>query len=182
MRFGIALLRAVVGALFMGHGLQKLAGWFGGHGLDATANAFEGMGLRPGKVHATAAGVAETAGGALLLTGAATPLAAGMLSGTMTVAVRKVHLANGVWVSNGGFEYNAVLLAALFAITAAGPGTAALDEGHAGTGWAVAEYAARLQGAEAIQRYAGSQPAPADDAQDAMETASAQKTPEPAAA
>jgi putative oxidoreductase len=182
MRFGIALLRAVVGALFMGHGLQKLAGWFGGHGLDATANAFEGMGLRPGKVHATAAGVAETAGGALLLTGAATPLAAGMLSGTMTVAVRKVHLANGVWVSNGGFEYNAVLLAALFAITAAGPGTAALDEGHAGTGWAVAEFAAGLLGAEAILRFAGSQPAPADDAQDAMETASAQKTPEPAAA
>jgi putative oxidoreductase len=180
MRFGIALLRAVVGALFMGHGLQKLAGWFGGHGLDATANAFEGIGLRPGKVHATAAGVAETAGGALLLTGAATPLAAGMLSGTMTVAVRKVHLANGVWVTNGGFEYNAVLLAALFAITAAGPGTGAMDESHAGTGWALAEFAAGVLGAEALIRFAGSQPAPARDAQDAMETASAQKTAEPA--
>ena len=180
MRFGIALLRAVVGALFMGHGLQKLAGWFGGHGLEATANAFEGMGLRPGKVHATAAGVAETAGGALLLTGAATPLAAGMLSGTMTTAVRKVHLANGVWNTDGGFEYNAVLLAALFAITAAGPGTGALDEGHAGTGWAIAEFAAGVLGAEALIRFAGSQPAPARDAQDAMETASAQKTAEPA--
>jgi putative oxidoreductase len=182
MRFGIALLRAVVGALFMGHGLQKLAGWFGGHGLEATANAFEGMGLRPGKVHATAAGVAETAGGALLLSGAATPLAAGMLSGTMAVAVRKVHLANGPWVSNGGFEYNAVLLAALFAITAAGPGTAALDEGHAGTGWALAEFAAGLIGSEAILRLADKSAAPAADAQEAMAPASGQAEPHPAGA
>jgi putative oxidoreductase len=177
MRFGIALLRAVVGALFMGHGLQKLAGWFGGHGLEATANAFEGMGLKPGKVHATAAGVAETAGGALLLTGTATPLAAGMLSGTMAVAVRKVHLANGVWVSNGGFEYNAVLLAALFAITAAGP-----DDERAGAGWAFAEFAVGMAGAEAVLRFADARPAPAKDAQDAMETASGQAEPQPAGA
>jgi putative oxidoreductase len=160
MRFGIALLRAVVGALFMGHGLQKLAGWFGGHGLEATAKGFESMGLRPGKVHATAAGVSETAGGALLLTGAATPLAAGMLTGTMTVAIHKVHLKNGIWVTKGGFEYNAVLMAALFAITAAGPGTAALDEKHAGTGWALAEFAAGLLGAAAVVKFADSQAAP----------------------
>ena len=175
MRFGIALLRAVVGALFMGHGLQKLTGWFGGHGLDATANAFEGMGLRPGKVHATAAGVAETAGGALLVTGAATPLAAGMLSGTMAVAVRKVHLANGPWVTNGGFEYNAVLLAALFAVTAAGS-----EDERAGAGWAIAQFAAGLIGSEAILRFADSQPAPAADAQQAAETASGQAEPQPA--
>jgi putative oxidoreductase len=160
MRFGIALLRAVVGALFMGHGLQKLAGWFGGHGLDATAKGFDSMGLRPGKVHATAAGVAETAGGALLLSGTATPVAAGMLTGTMTVAIRKVHLPKGVWASQGGYEYNMVLLAALFAITAAGPGAAALDEGHAGTGWAFAEFAAGVLGAEALLRFAGAQPEP----------------------
>jgi putative oxidoreductase len=160
MRFGIALLRAVVGALFMGHGLQKLAGWFGGRGLAATAKGFESMGLRPGKLHATAAGVAETAGGALLLTGTATPLAAGMLTGTMTVAIRKVHFAKGVWVTQGGYEYNLVLLAALFAITAAGPGTAALDEGHAGTGWAFAEFAAGLLGAEALLRFAVAQSEP----------------------
>src|SRR3954469_15255895 len=100
MRFGIALLRAVVGALFMGHGLQKLAGWFGGHGLDATANAFESMGLRAGKAHATAAGVTEAAGGALLLAGAAPPLAARMLTGRMAVAVHKVHLVNGPWATD----------------------------------------------------------------------------------
>jgi putative oxidoreductase len=182
MRFGIALLRAVVGALFMGHGLQKLAGWFGGHGLEATAKGFESMGLRPGKVHATAAGVAETAGGALLLTGAATPLAAGMLTGTMTVAVRKVHLANGVWAAKGGYEYNMVLLAALFAITAAGPGTASLDEAHAGTGWALAEFAAGLLGAEALLRFADAQPEPQPDESEQTSSNGTTREPEPAKA
>src|ERR1700742_3915405 len=104
MRFGIALLRAVVGALFLGHGLQKLAGWFGGHGLAAHAEAVEGMGLRPGKVHAPAAGVAEAGGGAPLVAGKATPLPAGMLSGTRAVAIRKVHGKNGIWNTQGGFE------------------------------------------------------------------------------
>jgi putative oxidoreductase len=182
MRLGIALLRAIVGALFMGHGLQKLAGWFDGHGLEATSKGFESMGLRPGRVHATAAGMAETTGGALLLTGAATPLAAGMLTGTMTVAIRKVHLAKGIWNHQGGFEYNLVLIAALFAITAAGPGTAALDEGHAGTGWAFAEFAAGLLGAEAILRFAAAQPAPESEEPTPPSGNGATREPEPAAA
>ena len=84
MTFGIALLRAVVGGLFIGHGLQKLLGKFGGHGLEGTAGFFEQLGLRPGKVHATAAGVAEAGGGALLVLGAATPLASAAITGTMT--------------------------------------------------------------------------------------------------
>src|SRR3954454_3653970 len=122
MRFGIAILRAVIGGLFIGHGLQKLTGAFGGYGLEGTAGGFEQMGLRPGKVHATAAGAAETGGGALLVAGLATPLAASALTGTMAVAVEKVHRSNGPWAANGGYEYNAVLVAALFAITAHGPG------------------------------------------------------------
>jgi len=146
-----------VGALFMGHGLQKLAGWFGGHGLDATANAFEGMGLRPGKVHATAAGLAETGGGALLLAGAATPLGAAAVTGTMTVAIEKVHRPKGPWVSDGGYEYNAVLMAAVFAITAAGPGALSLDRRRWGTGWAVAQLAAGVGGGLALIKFAESQ-------------------------
>src|SRR3954453_2154053 len=97
MKLGIAVLRTVVGVLFMGHGLQKLKGWFGGYGPDATGQAFDGMGLKPGKAHATAAGASETAGGALLPTGLLTPLAGSMLTGTMTVAIERVHLRNGPW-------------------------------------------------------------------------------------
>jgi putative oxidoreductase len=163
MRLGIALLRVVIGALFMGHGLQKLAGWFGGYGLDATGGAFESMGLRPGKLHATAAGVAETAGGALVLAGAFTPLGAAMLTGTMTTAIEKVHLQKGVWNQDGGYEYNAVLIAALFAITADGPGALALDSERGGTGWALAELVAGVAGGLAVAKLATRAPEPEEE-------------------
>ena len=166
MRFGIAILRAVVGGLFIGHGLQKLTGAFGGYGLEGTAGGFEQMGLKPGKVHATAAGVAETGGGALLVAGLATPLAVSALTGTMTVAIHKVHLAKGPWNSNGGYEYNAVLIAALFAITADGPGALALDRREWGTGWALAALGAGVAGAAAMLKFAD-QGAPAETHDDA---------------
>jgi putative oxidoreductase len=151
MRFGMALLRAVVGGLFMGHGLQKLTGWFDGHGLEATGQGFESMGLAPGKVHAGLAGAAETGGGALLAAGLATPVAGTLLSGTMITAIRKVHLANGPWASNGGYEYNLVLLAIIFAIVDVGPGPLSFDEApagkrRAGLGWAIAQLAAGAAG------------------------------------
>ena len=108
MSFGKLALRVTLGSFFVGHGTQKLFGWFGGHGLEGTAGFFEGqLGLRPGKRHATAAGVAEAAGGGLLILGALTPVAAALLTGTMVTAIRKVHAPNGPWVTESGWEYNA---------------------------------------------------------------------------
>jgi putative oxidoreductase len=124
---GRLVLRLVVGGLFVGHGLQKLRGWFGGAGLEQTGGFFESLGLRPGRRHALAAGTAEAAGGAMLALGLATPLAVASLIAVMSTAVRKVHLQNGIWVSNGGFEYNAVLIAALTLLAETGPGRLSLD-------------------------------------------------------
>jgi hypothetical protein len=73
MKLGLTALRWVEGGLFVGHGTQKLFGWFGGHGLEGTGNFFESIGLRPGRRHATAAGAAEAGGGALLALGLFTP-------------------------------------------------------------------------------------------------------------
>ena len=161
MSFGIAILRAVVGGLFIGHGLQKLLGKFGGHGLDGTAGFFESLGLKPGKVHATAAGTAEAGGGALLLAGAATPLGAAAVTGVMTVAIKTVHAPKGPWVSEGGYEYNAVLMASVFAITAAGPGALSIDRRQWGTAWALAQLAAGVGGGLAMVKFAQNQPEPA---------------------
>src|SRR3954468_20361928 len=115
------VLRALIGGLFIGHGTQKLFGWFGGHGIEGTAGFFESLGLKPGKDNAIAAGVSEAGGGALLAAGLATPLAATMITGAMSSAVYHVHAPNGPWVTKGGWEYNVVLIAAVFAIAAAGP-------------------------------------------------------------
>ncbi|MGN6373853.1 MAG: DoxX family protein [Solirubrobacteraceae bacterium] len=153
-QLGLTTLRIVVGGLFVGHGLQKLKGWFNGHGLEATGESFESMGLHPGKAHATAAGLAETVGGGLLCAGFLTPLGASMVSGSMAVAIHKIHGKNGVWVSEGGFEYNLVLATAAFALAAEGPGAMSLD-GRLGTKArglpvALAELSAALVGAAIV--------------------------------
>lgn len=157
MRLGLALLRLIVGGLFVGHGMQKLTGKFGGGGLEATAEAFEGLGLQPGRTHALAAGVAEAGGGALLAAGAATPLSATLLSATMATAIRTVHGPKGPWVSNGGYEYNLVLMAIVFALTDVGPGRWSLDATRGrerwGSRWAVAQLGVGLLGSAAAVGY-----------------------------
>jgi putative oxidoreductase len=155
---GRFLLRVLVGLLFVGHGTQKLFGWFGGGGLDETADAFESMGLRPGKPNAAAAGLAEAGGGVLLALGLATPLAAASLNGVMLTAIRKVHFQNGVWVTEGGYEYNAVLIAAVTLLAESGPGPISLDRSlgieRRGIGWGLAALAGGVLASTAILKRA----------------------------
>lgn len=150
MSFGSTLTRGVVGPLFVGHGAQKLFGWFGGYGLEGTGSYFESLGLRPGKRHATAAGVAETVGGALLTLGALTPLASTLISGTMVTAIRKAHSGNGPWVTNGGYEYCVTVIAAVTAVADSGPGRLSFDEARFpdfnGAGWAALSLVAAVAG------------------------------------
>ncbi len=151
MKFARFLLRVVVGALFFGHGTQKLFGWFGGRGLDATAQGFESMGMRPGRRNAIAAGLAEAGGGTALALGAATPLAASALVATMLTAIHRVHLKNGIWAASGGYEYNLVLIVVVLALVEYGPGELSIDTLHGheeyGTGWALAALGGGVVGA-----------------------------------
>jgi putative oxidoreductase len=127
MKFGLTMLRWLMGPLFFGHGTQKLFGWFGGNGREATGQFFEQIGLKPGARHALAAGAAEAGGGALITLGLFTPAAAATLIGVMTTAIRKVHFKNGPWSTNGGYEYNLVLIGAMVALADLGPGELSLD-------------------------------------------------------
>lgn len=128
MGLGKLILRATLGGFFFGHGMQKLAGWFGGGGPEGTAQMFEQIGLRPGRQNALLAGAAEAGGGSLLALGLFTPAAVSMLTGVMTNAIRHVHKQNGLWVTDGGIEYPAVILAVLAALADSGPGRLSLDE------------------------------------------------------
>ncbi|MGZ4317964.1 MAG: DoxX family protein [Gaiellaceae bacterium] len=152
------LARTTIGLLFVGHGTQKLFGWFGGGGLDETGGFFEQLGLRPGRRYAQAAGAAEAGGGLLFALGAATPLGAAAVSGAMITAIKTVHLEKGIWVSAGGYEYNLVLLAAVFGLTENGPGRwsvdGALGRSRWGTRWALAALAAGAAGSAAVLRAA----------------------------
>ena len=154
MRFALFLLRAVIGALFIGHGAQKVLGKFGGYGPEGTGQFFDSIGLKPGKAMAMAAGGTEMGGGALLTLGLATPAAQAGLTSVMAAAVWTVHKDKGIWVSDGGYEYNLVLVAALFALTAAGPGALSFDEAmgmeRTGLGWALLGLLCGIGGAAGI--------------------------------
>ena len=150
MDLALLVLRLVVGLLFVGHGAQKLFGAFGGGGLDRTAGMFDNIGLQPGWLHARAAGAAEFAGGALIALGLFTPFAAAALIGVMVAAIATVHAKNGIWNTNQGYEFNLVLIAAVFALAGIGAGAWSLDNAFGfdlhGVIWALAALAAGLIG------------------------------------
>jgi putative oxidoreductase len=156
MKLGAPVLRGLIGGLFIGHGTQKLFGWFGGPGLEGTAGMMEHLELRPPRRHALLVSAAEAGGGLLLALGAFTPFATMMLTGSMTTAIRKVHWVNGPWVTNRGWEYNAVLIAALTALADHGPGTPSVDSAllrrmH-GPAWALASLAGGVAGSYLVER------------------------------
>src|SRR5580704_1928847 len=164
MKIGRLLLRFTVGSLFFGHGTQKLFGLFGGHGLEATSNMFDSIGMRPGNRNAIAAGFAEAGGGAGIALGLATPLSAAVLTSTMLTAINRVHLKNGPWITNGGYEYNIVLIAAVLTLVEVGPGELSLDHllgnERTGPGWTLIALAFGVAGAVGAHLAAESQPAP----------------------
>jgi putative oxidoreductase len=150
MKLGRLLARLVIGGLFIGHGTQKWFGWFGGPGLDKTSQTMEALEMRPGRRNAHAAAASETLGGVAIALGAFTPAAAAALIGTMITAIRTVHLEKGFWSTNGGYEFNLTLIAALLALVDGGPGDLSVDGAlgleDTGAGWALAALAAGAAG------------------------------------
>jgi putative oxidoreductase len=136
MDAGLLLLRVVVGAALVGHGTQKLFGWFGGHGRVVSGAFFEALGYRPGVLFAVVAGLSEAGGGTLLAVGLLTPLAGAAVIGVMLNAASSLR-ARGPWVINGGWEYTVVLATVGAAVSLTGPGSLSAD--HAlGLDWSTA--------------------------------------------
>jgi putative oxidoreductase len=150
MDIGLLVLHVAVGLAFAAHGAQKLFGLFGGHGIDGTAGFFEQIGLRPGRLHAWASGIAEFGGGILIALGLFVPFAAAALIAVMVAAVLTVHLPNGFFNSDNGYEYNLELVAVAFALAAIGAGDLSLDAAFgldlAGTAWALGALGAGVLG------------------------------------
>ena len=150
MNLGRLIARVTIGGLFIGHGTQKLFGWFDGPGIEGASKMMDKLELHPPRRNAMAAAVAETAGGALFALGALTPAAGALITSTMTTAIRKVHGPKGPWNTQGGYEYNLVLIAATAALVEAGPGSPSVDRALGieakGTGWALAALATGVAG------------------------------------
>jgi len=127
MDVGLLILQVVIGLLMMGHGAQKLFGWFGGQGLRATTDWLAGMGLRAPRFWALMAGLAELGGGLLFALGLFHPLGPLAIIAMMIAAIALVHWSHGLWISNGGSEYSLVLLVLAAVMGLWEPGAYTLD-------------------------------------------------------
>jgi putative oxidoreductase len=120
--WGIALLRIVVGAVFVAHGAQKLFAY----GISGVAGSMGQMGIPLPTVSAVAVTAAEFGGGLALLAGFFTRWAALPIAFSMLVALVAVHLKGGFFLPNG-IEYVLTLFAATVTLALTGSGAFSVD-------------------------------------------------------
>jgi putative oxidoreductase len=143
--YGLLFLRVFVGLAFVGHGTQKLFGWWGGYGPQGTGGFFASQGYRSGVALAVLAGLAEAGGGALLALGLLTPLACAAIAIVMLNAIFSVTLKRGFML---GSELELTYLVTAVSLAAIGPGRFSLDraigwdDNISGVWWGVAAFVA----------------------------------------
>ena len=130
---GLLLVRFAVGGVLFAHGAQKVFGLWGGTGINEFARMLAGYGYQQSLTLSWVTGVAELVGGAFVVLGVLTPLAAAGLLAIMINAVL-VKLGNGFFVTSptgsDAVEYDVVLGLTSAALVFTGPGRIALDNGR----------------------------------------------------
>ncbi|KOY00123.1 DoxX family protein [Pseudomonas nunensis] len=130
--YGLTVLRIVVGIIFAAHGSQKLFGMFGGYGIAGTAQYMESLGLAPGHLMAILAGGTEFFAGLALIIGLLVRPAALGLIFLLLVAIFTVHISNGLFMANNGYEFALALLGGSIAVLIEGAGKLSADRAIAG--------------------------------------------------
>jgi putative oxidoreductase len=123
---GAFVLRVPIGIILAAHGAQKLFGWFGGYGLEGTGQWMASNGFEPGYLMALLTGSAEFFGGIALILGLFVRPAAA-IAAIMLMFALTVHIENGLFISNNGYEFALTLLAATITLAIQGAGAVSLD-------------------------------------------------------
>ena len=121
----LALLisRVALGTILIAHGWQK----FNEYTLDGTAASFGDMGVPAPAIAATFVTAVEVLGGAALILGVFTPIAGILNMISLLGALVLVHVENGVFVENGGYELVLALFAGLAVVALLGAGRFSID-------------------------------------------------------
>ena len=122
---GFIPVRAALGGTMIYHGLSKLKEE---ENRQQTGQMFEQVGIRPGRPLAIATGIAEVFAGVASVLGVLTRPAALAVLVTQGVAIAKVHAKKGFDFTEGGFEFNLMLMAIAAGLLLAGPGLFSVHE------------------------------------------------------
>jgi putative oxidoreductase len=124
---GLLAIRVILGLLLIGHGAQKLFGWFGGHGLAATGGFFDQLGFRPGRLFAGMAAGSEVISGLLIALGVLGPVGPALLISVMIVAAISVHWQHGIFATSNGIELPMIYGVMGVTLALTGPGRYSVD-------------------------------------------------------
>lgn len=116
------VLRLVTGLVFFMHGWQKLE-----TGVPGITGFMASLGFPIPAVFAVLLIAAELVGGAFLILGVFTRLSAKVLAVVALVGLITVHLPNGFFANEGGYEFILLLLAACVSLAFSGAGRFSLD-------------------------------------------------------
>lgn len=119
---GLALLRIVVGVIFLVHGYQKLFVM----GFSGISDAFTHMGAPMPGISGPLFAVAEPLFGIAVILGLLTRVGTLWFMLDMMGAIAIVHMTKG-WSGPGGMEFPVLLLIASLALFLGGPGAFAID-------------------------------------------------------
>jgi putative oxidoreductase len=119
----LAIIRVVVGVVFFMHGWQK----FFTMGMEGVGGFFGSLGVPAAGLMAVVVSLVELLGGLALILGVGTRIAAILLAADMFVAFLLVHVANGFFVSEGGYELVLLLFAGAVGLALSGAGSLSVD-------------------------------------------------------
>jgi putative oxidoreductase len=128
----LTFIRIILGVVFFAHGAQKLLGWFGGPGLKETMRTMHDFLGLPLPL-AFAAVASEFFGGAGLIVGFLSRVAAVGIGVNMLAAIVMVHGHNGIFMDwfgtrkGHGYEYHLLAIALAVVLVAQGSGALSLD-------------------------------------------------------
>ncbi|MGP4029502.1 DoxX family protein [Actinomadura sp. 3N407] len=120
---GLLIGRLAVGVIFIAHGWQKLTGT----GHAGVTGSFDELGIPLPSLAAYYATWVELLGGAALIAGLLMPIAGVLIALNMAGAFWYVHMDNGLFTRDGGYEYVLVLGATALLLALVGAGRFSLD-------------------------------------------------------
>jgi putative oxidoreductase len=120
----LLLARLILGTIMFAHAYQKLFV----DGLGRTTRGFENMSIPVAIVSAAYVSVVELVGSVLVLGGALISVVAACYLVVMVGAAVFVHIPNGIFAADNGWELVGAIAALLLVLAAAGPGRWSVDQ------------------------------------------------------